>query len=80
MPQPEKPDVAKEKTMSDKNGYLIASTEIGKGVAAAFADGATIDEVFAALKVQSEVMNVRLAQAFLHEQEKGNEGVIDNAN
>jgi len=66
--------------MSDKNGYLIASTEIGRGVAAAFADGATIDEVFAALKVQSEVMNVRLAQAFLHEQEKDTQGAVSDVN
>lgn len=66
--------------MSDKNGYLIASTEIGKGIAAAFADGATIDEVFAALKVQAEVMNIRLAQAFLHEQDKDIQGVTSDVN
>jgi hypothetical protein len=51
------------------NGYVIASTEITKGITAAFAAGSTIDEVFAALKVQAEVMNVRLAQAVLHQQQ-----------
>ena len=51
------------------NGYLIASTEITKGIAAAFGSGASIDEVFAALKVQAEVMNVRLTQAVLHQQQ-----------
>lgn len=51
------------------NGYVIASTEITNGITAAFASGSTIDEVFAALKVQAEVMNVRLAQAVLHQQQ-----------
>lgn len=51
------------------NGYILASTEITKGIQAAFAEGASIDEVFAVLKVQAEVMNVRLAQAVLHQQE-----------
>jgi hypothetical protein len=51
------------------NGYVIASTEITKGIAESFAQGASIDEVFATLKVQAEVMNVRLAQAVLHQQQ-----------
>ena len=55
--------------MSDKNGYILASTEITKGITAAFAGGSSIDEVFAVLKVQAEVMNVRLAQAVLHQQQ-----------
>lgn len=55
--------------MSEKNGYIVASTEITKGIQAAFAGGSSIDEVFAALKVQAEVMNVRLAQAVLHQQQ-----------
>ena len=56
--------------MSDiPNGYVIASTEITKGITSAFASGSTIDEVFAALKVQAEVMNVRLTQAVMHQQQ-----------
>lgn len=51
------------------NGYIVASTEVTKGIQAAFAEGASIDEVFAVLKVQAEVMNVRLAQAVLHQQQ-----------
>jgi hypothetical protein len=51
------------------NGYIVASTEITKGIQAAFAEGSSIDEVFAVLKVQAEVMNVRLAQAVLHQQQ-----------
>lgn len=51
------------------NGYVIASTEITKGITAAFSQGASIDEVFATLKVQAEVMNVRLTQAVMHQQQ-----------
>lgn len=55
--------------MNEVNGYVIASQEITKGITAAFANGSTLDEVFAALKVQAEVLNVRLAQAVLHQQQ-----------
>jgi hypothetical protein len=51
------------------NGYLVASTEITKGIAASFGQGASIDEVFAVLKVQAEVMSVRLTQAVMHQQQ-----------
>jgi hypothetical protein len=51
------------------NGYIVASTEITKGITAAFAGGASIDEVFATLKVQAEVMSVRLTQAVMHQQQ-----------
>ena len=51
------------------NGYIVASTEITKGIAAAFAGGSSIDEVFATLKVQAEVMSVRLTQAVMHQQQ-----------
>lgn len=51
------------------NGYIVASTEITKGIAAAFGGGASIDEVFATLKVQAEVMSVRLTQAVMHQQQ-----------
>lgn len=55
--------------MNEKNGYIVASTEITKGITAAFAGGASIDEVFATLKVQAEVMSVRLTQAVMHQQQ-----------
>ena len=51
------------------NGYVTASTEITKGITASFAAGASIDEILAALKVQAEVMSVRLTQAVLHQQQ-----------
>lgn len=51
------------------NGYLVASEEITKGITASFAAGSSIDEVFAVLKVQAEVMNVRLTQAVMHQQQ-----------
>lgn len=51
------------------NGYMVASVEITKGITGAFAGGASIDEVFAVLKVQAEVMNVRLTQAVMHQQQ-----------
>jgi len=51
------------------NGYLIASTEITRGIAEAFSQGSSIDEVFAVLRVQSEVMSVRLCQAVMHQQQ-----------
>ena len=54
--------------MTKPNGYLLATTEITKSIGEAFAAGASIDEVFAALKVQAEVMNMRLAQAVIHQQ------------
>lgn len=51
------------------NGYVTASTEITKGIAESFNQGASIDEILAALKVQAEVMAVRLTQAVLHQQQ-----------
>jgi hypothetical protein len=51
------------------NGYITASTEITNAIAASFGQGASIDEVFAALKVQAEVMSVRLTQAVMHQQQ-----------
>lgn len=59
----------KEKNMSETNGYVIASTEVTKAITAAFGQGSTVDEVFAALKVQAEVIQVRLTQAILHQQQ-----------
>ena len=55
--------------MSEKNGYLVASEEITQGITSAFAGGSSIDEVFAVLKVQAEVMSVRLTQAVMHQQQ-----------
>lgn len=51
------------------NGYITASTQITNAIAASFGQGSSIDEVFAALKVQAEVMNVRLTQAVMHQQQ-----------
>jgi hypothetical protein len=51
------------------HGYITASTEITNAIAASFGQGASIDEVFAALKVQAEVMSVRLTQAVMHQQQ-----------
>lgn len=51
------------------NGYILASTTITQAIADAFGQGSSIDEVFAALKVQAEVINVRLTQAVLHQQQ-----------
>jgi ActR/RegA family two-component response regulator len=51
------------------NGYVTASTEITKGITESFAAGASIDEILAALKVQAEVMAIRLAQAVMHQQQ-----------
>jgi len=51
------------------NGYVTASKEITNAITASFGQGASIDEVFAALKVQAEVMSVRLTQAVMHQQQ-----------
>ena len=51
------------------NGYVTASTEITKGITESFKQGASIDEILAALKVQAEVMAIRLAQAVMHQQQ-----------
>lgn len=51
------------------NGYVTASTEITKGITESFKQGSSIDEILAALKVQADVMTVRLTQAVLHQQQ-----------
>lgn len=52
------------------NGYILASTLLTDAINHAFNQGASLDEVFAALKVQAEVTNVKLAQAVLFQQQR----------
>ena len=44
------------------NGYLTASQLLTKAINDGITSGVTIDEMFAALKVQCEVINLRLSQ------------------
>lgn len=47
---------------SQLNGYLTASQLLTKAINDSLTQGVTIDEMFAALKVQCEVINLRLSQ------------------
>lgn len=52
------------------NGYITVSGYINEAVNKAYAEGVSIDEAFAALKVQCEVTSIKLAQAVVYQQQK----------
>ena len=52
------------------NGYLDASQRITAAINESLVNGATIDEVFAAVKVQVEVLSLRLAQIVFAQQQQ----------
>lgn len=62
------------------NGYIVASTKLTEAVNAAFGEGVTIDEVFAALKVQCEVLNLRLSQVVFSQQQAEHAAAMAKAN
>lgn len=47
-------------------GYIDVATHINAAIAKAVEEGAKTDEIFAALCVQKEIWNVRLAQAIIN--------------
>lgn len=51
-----------EQQQQQLNGYLTASQLLTKAINEGLVQGITIDEMFAALKVQCEVINLRLSQ------------------
>lgn len=52
------------------NGYLDASQRITAAINESLVNGATIDEVFAAVRVQVEVLSLRLTQIVYAQQQQ----------
>ena len=52
------------------NGYLTASQLLTKAVNDSIVAGVTLDEVFAALKVQCEVINLRFTQVMVENNQR----------
>ena len=52
------------------NGYLTVSNYINEALNKAYTEGVSLDEAFAALKVQCEVTNIKLAQAVVYQQQQ----------
>lgn len=52
------------------NGYLHGSQLLTAAINQGLSDGVTIDEMFAALKVQIEVINLRLTQVVFENQQR----------
>ena len=52
------------------NGYLHGSQLLTTAINQGLSDGVTIDEMFAALKVQIEVINLRLTQVVFENQQR----------
>lgn len=52
------------------NGYLTASQGITSAINQAITQGVTIDEIYAALRVQLEVINLRLTQVIYENQQR----------
>ena len=57
--------------------YMNVSGKLVEAINASIEEGAKVDEVFAALAVQKEVWNVRLAQAMLQAQINGGNNASD---
>ena len=57
--------------------YMNVSGKLVEAINASIEEGAKVDEVFAALSVQKEVWNVRLAQAMLQAQINGGNNATD---
>lgn len=52
------------------NGYLTASQLLTNAINEGVAAGVTIDEMFAALSVQKEVINLRLSQIMIENHQR----------